>query len=49
MTGTEYTRFPDDKLTVIVLTNLGYRPGGDEVNSWGLTQEIAMRYLSGLP
>jgi D-alanyl-D-alanine carboxypeptidase len=49
MTGTEYTRFPDDKLTVIVLTNLGYRFDGDEVNSWGLTQEIAMRYLSGLP
>ncbi|HEV2667486.1 MAG TPA: serine hydrolase domain-containing protein, partial [Blastocatellia bacterium] len=49
MTGTEYTRFPDDKLTVIVLTNLGYRFDGDEVNSLGLTQEIAMRYLSGLP
>jgi CubicO group peptidase (beta-lactamase class C family) len=49
MTGTEYTRFPDDKLTVIVLTNLGYRPGGDEVNSWGLTQMIAIRYLAGLP
>ncbi|HEY9434978.1 MAG TPA: serine hydrolase [Blastocatellia bacterium] len=49
MTGTEYTRFPDDKLTVIVLTNLGYRIGGDEVNSWGLTQDIAIRYLAGLP
>src|SRR5262245_2965752 len=49
MTGTEYTRFPDDKLTVIVLTNLGYRFDGDEVNALGLTQEIAMRYLSGLP
>jgi CubicO group peptidase (beta-lactamase class C family) len=49
ITGTEYTRFPDAKLTVIVLTNLGYRFGGDEINSTGLTQEIAMRYLSGLP
>jgi CubicO group peptidase (beta-lactamase class C family) len=49
ITGTEFTRFPDDKLTVIALTNLGYRFDGDYVNSWGLTQEIAMRYLSGLP
>jgi hypothetical protein len=32
-----------------VLTNLGYRIGGDEVNSWGLTQDIAIRYLAGLP
>jgi D-alanyl-D-alanine carboxypeptidase len=34
ITGTEYTRFPDDKLTVIVLTNLGSHIGGEfmEVN-----------------
>jgi CubicO group peptidase (beta-lactamase class C family) len=47
ITGTEYTRFPDDKLTVIVLTNLGFNGGSDEVNSWGLTQGIAMRYIPG--
>ena len=34
ITGTEYTRFPDDKLTVIVLTNLGSHIGAREVNSW---------------
>jgi len=43
--GTEYTFLPDDRLTVIVLTNLG----GERVNSWGLTQGVAIRYLSGLP
>jgi hypothetical protein len=48
MSGTEYTRLPDDKLTVIVLTNLGYGYG-DPVNSWGLTKGIALRYLSGRP
>jgi D-alanyl-D-alanine carboxypeptidase len=48
MSGTEYTRLPDDKLTVIVLTNLGYRYL-DTVDSWGLTKGIARRYLSGLP
>ncbi|HKQ78345.1 MAG TPA: serine hydrolase domain-containing protein [Blastocatellia bacterium] len=45
ITGTEYTRLPDDKLTVIVLTNLGSNDGSDEVNSWGLTQGVARRYL----
>jgi len=48
MSGTEYTRLPDDGLTVIVLTNLGYR-FFDTVDSWGLTKGIARRYLSGLP
>jgi len=48
MSGTEYTRLPNDKLTVIVLTNLGYGYG-DPVNSWGLTKGIAHRYLSGRP
>jgi CubicO group peptidase (beta-lactamase class C family) len=43
--GTEYTIIPDDRLTVIVLTNLG----GEDVNSWGLTQGVAIRYLSKLP
>src|SRR4030095_13396464 len=47
ITGTEYTRFPDDKLTVIVLTNLGVNDGSDKVDSWGLTQGVAMRYLPG--
>jgi CubicO group peptidase (beta-lactamase class C family) len=48
MSGTEYTRLPDDKLTVIVLTNLGFGYG-DLVDSWGLTKGIAHRYLSGRP
>jgi CubicO group peptidase (beta-lactamase class C family) len=48
MSGTEYTRLPDDRLTVIVLTNLGYRYF-DTVDSWGLTKGIARRYLAGLP
>ncbi len=46
-TGTEYTRFPDDKLTVIALTNLGLHNGDEPVDSWGLTQGVAMRYLPG--
>jgi hypothetical protein len=44
--GTEYTKFPDDNLTVIVLTNLGNR-GFDPVNPWGLTIDVAEFYLSG--
>ncbi len=40
-TGTEITRYIDDKLTIIVLTNLG----GDTVNSWGLTSKIAQLYI----
>jgi CubicO group peptidase (beta-lactamase class C family) len=43
--GTEYTILPDDRLTVIVLTNLR----GNEVNTLGLTRGIAIRYLSNLP
>jgi D-alanyl-D-alanine carboxypeptidase len=46
VTGTEYTKFPDDNLTVIVLTNLGNR-GLDRVNPWGLTVDVAEFYLSG--
>jgi D-alanyl-D-alanine carboxypeptidase len=45
ITGTEYTRFPDDKLTVIVLTNLGRHIGTTEVNSSGLTKGIAGRFV----
>jgi CubicO group peptidase (beta-lactamase class C family) len=48
-TGTEYTRFPDDKLTVIVLTNLGLHNGDEPVDSWGLTLGVARRHLSDLP
>jgi CubicO group peptidase (beta-lactamase class C family) len=48
LTGTEYTRFPDDKLTVIVLTNLGRRVGWPRVNAWGLTQAVAGRYVPSL-
>jgi CubicO group peptidase (beta-lactamase class C family) len=48
-TGTEYTRFPDDKLTVIVLTNLGLDRGDEPVNSWGLTETVAEFYFSSMP
>jgi D-alanyl-D-alanine carboxypeptidase len=41
ITGTEYARFPDDGLTVIVLTNLGNRIGAPPVKSWGLTLGVA--------
>jgi|SRR5215468_657308 len=37
ITGTEYTRYPDHKLTVIVLTNLGGSKA-QGVNSWGLVE-----------
>ena len=40
ITGTQFTKFVDAELTVIVLTNLGRRWGGN-VNSWGLGPEIA--------
>jgi D-alanyl-D-alanine carboxypeptidase len=48
ITGTEYTRFPDDKLTVIVLTNLGVHVGAKGVNAWGLTTGVAGRYIPDL-
>jgi CubicO group peptidase (beta-lactamase class C family) len=45
-TGTEITRYIDDKLTVIVLTNLGSNGSETpEVNSWGLTKRIAQLYI----
>lgn len=48
ITGTEYSRFPDDGLTVIVLTNLGRRIGTTGVNSWGLTIGVAGRSMPDL-
>jgi hypothetical protein len=45
MTGTEYSRFPDDALTVIVLTNLGLRLDADRVNPWGITFGVAGHYV----
>jgi CubicO group peptidase (beta-lactamase class C family) len=46
LSGTEYTILPDDKLTIIVLTNLGDLLDLNEIGSWGLTRGIARRYLS---
>src|SRR5262245_36594153 len=50
ITGTEYTRYPDDDMTVIVLTNLGAQIGAPPgaVNPWGLTHGIAGRYVPDL-
>lgn len=50
ITGVEMTRYPDDRLTVIVLTNLGFSfiPGAEMPNSWGLTQAIAGFYIPDL-
>ena len=49
ITGTEFSRFPDDKLTAIVLTNLGALIGSRElVNPWGLTLGVAGRYIPGM-
>ena len=48
-TGTEYTRFPNDKLTIIVLTNLGLDRGDEPVDSWGLTEKVAEFYFSSMP
>jgi D-alanyl-D-alanine carboxypeptidase len=48
-TGTEITRYIDDKLTVIVLTNLGSpTPETSEVKSWGLTKKVARFYIPAL-
>jgi CubicO group peptidase (beta-lactamase class C family) len=50
ITGTEYSRYPDDSLTVIVLTNLGRSvgPGTEAANAWGLTHGVAGRYAPDL-
>jgi len=49
ITGTELSRFPDDELTVVVLTNLGRTlDPNNRVNSWGLTYGVAGREIKGL-
>jgi len=49
ITGTELSRFPDDGLTVVVLTNLGRTLSPtNRVNSWGLTYGVAGRHIKGL-
>ena len=48
ITRTGYTRFPDDKLTVIVLTNLGSGIRDTGVNSWGLTKGVAGHFIPNL-
>jgi CubicO group peptidase (beta-lactamase class C family) len=49
ITGTELSRFPDDNVTVVVLTNLGRTLSPtNRVNSWGLTYGVAGRYIKGL-
>jgi CubicO group peptidase (beta-lactamase class C family) len=49
ITGTEYARFPDDGLSVIVLTNLGRHVGGTTAaNPWALPYGVAGRYIAGL-
>jgi D-alanyl-D-alanine carboxypeptidase len=49
ITGTELSRFPDDGLTVVVLTNLGRTlEPTNRVNSWGLTYGVAGREIKGL-
>ena len=49
ITGTELSRFPDDGLTVVVLTNLGATlEPNSRVNAWGLTYGVAGRYIKGL-
>jgi CubicO group peptidase (beta-lactamase class C family) len=47
VTGTEYARFPDDGLTAIVLTNLGFG-GLSPVEPWGLTTGVASRFVPDL-
>ena len=51
ITGTEITRFPNDSLTIIVLTNLGSYgiPETASVNSWRMTTKVAGFYISDLP
>lgn len=49
-TGTEYSRYPDEGLTVIVLTNVGLPVNliGPEVDPWGFTEGVAAHYIPGL-
>jgi D-alanyl-D-alanine carboxypeptidase len=48
ITGTEYSRYPDDGVVVIVLTNLGAWVGATGINSWGLAHAVAGRYIDGM-
>ncbi len=50
ITGTQITRFVDDGLTVVVLTNLGVAelPPSPSINAWGLTIRIASLYIPDL-
>jgi D-alanyl-D-alanine carboxypeptidase len=49
ITGTELSRFPEDNLTVVVLTNLGRTLSPtSRVNSGDLTYGVAGRYIKGL-
>jgi len=49
ITGTEITRFINDGLTVIVLTNLGsWGKSTPGINSWGITTKVAEFYLPDL-
>lgn len=49
ITGTEYARYPDDNLTVIVLTNLGKQSvDTKDVRPWGLTKGVARFFIPGL-
>ena len=45
ITGTEYSRYPDDKLAIVVLTNLGRYVSSLEINAWGLTHGVARLYI----
>jgi D-alanyl-D-alanine carboxypeptidase len=45
ITGTEYSRFPEDRLTVVVLTNLGRNLGTTGVDAWGIAQGVAGRFI----
>lgn len=45
ITGTEYSRYPDDKLAFIVLTNLGRYVSSLDINAWGLTHGVARLYI----
>src|SRR5262249_56191872 len=49
ITGTELSYFPDDQLTVVVLTNLGRTlEPSNRVNSWGLTYGVAGGFIKSL-
>ncbi|HEU5238645.1 MAG TPA: serine hydrolase domain-containing protein, partial [Pyrinomonadaceae bacterium] len=49
ITGTEISRFVNDSLTVIVLTNMGsWGEATPQINSWGITIKVAEFYLPDL-